>query len=341
MALAQDDPGFGQGREIERGTYESRPGKPAHYFSEEELRETLRGFENIEIGRVEEILSHTVEESRIYRFYCASAYKRALARDFDGKGYHRASRHQKEWGNRLLAELDLPADASVLDLGCGDGVLTARLADRVSSGLVIGIDSSPSMIAAARKLARPNLRFEMLDINEFAFRDRFDLIFSNAATLHWVKDHQGLLARTYEALKPGGRIRFNFAGEGNCAHFIRVVRALMAEPRFVPHFAEFEWPWYMPSPEEYGRLLAAYPFTQARVWGESADRRFVDAEEMTKWIDQPSLVPFLGTLSGEEARLFRDEVVARMLAECGQRDGTYGEEFRRINVAAGKAGAGR
>ena len=269
-----------------------------------------------------------------------SAFKPGEKIDFDGEAYRRASRHQKEWGGKLLAELDLPADASVLDLGCGDGVLTARLADLVPSGMVLGIDSSPGMIAAARKLTRPNLRFELLDLNELAFKEEFDLIFSNAA-LHWVKDHRNLLAKVHEALKPGGRIRFNFAGEGNCAHFIRIVRAVMAEPRFAAHFAEFEWPWYMPSPEEYGRLIGAQPFVEVRVWGENADRDFADADEMTRWIDQPSLVPFLGYLPREEAKLFRNEVVARMLAECGKEDGRYGEEFRRINVVAGKSWPGR
>ncbi len=65
--------------------------------------------------------------------------------EFDGEQYKAASRHQKEWGDRLIAELPLTGGERVLDLGCGDGVLTERLARRVPRGRVIGILLAPAV----------------------------------------------------------------------------------------------------------------------------------------------------------------------------------------------------
>ena len=253
--------------------------------------------------------------------------------EFDGAEYRKASTHQKEWGARLIDELRLAGNEDILDLGCGDGVLTARLAELVPHGSVLGIDSSVGMIGSAAEHVQPNLSFRLMDISEIDFARAFDVIFSNA-TLHWVKDHQNPLARVHSALRPGGIARFNFAANGNCAEFFEVVQEVMARPDHRLHFADFEWPWYMPKIEDYRRLLQDSPFDDARVWGENADRAFPSAESLTGWIDQPSIVPFLQPLPAEDRRRFRDTVVQRMIARTGRPDGTYFVSFRRINVFA-------
>jgi trans-aconitate methyltransferase len=114
-----------------------------------------------------------------------------MPHEFDGKKYEKASGHQKEWGAKLIAELDLRGNERVLDLGCGDGNLTAQIADLLLEGEIVGIDASRSMIEAAMPKSRKNLQFLLMDINELDFVDRFDIVLSNA-TLHWVKDHKRL-----------------------------------------------------------------------------------------------------------------------------------------------------
>ena len=256
-----------------------------------------------------------------------------MAHEFDGKKYEQASAHQKEWGKTLIAELDLEGTERILDLGCGDGALSAHLADLVPNGEVVGIDASRGMIEAARSKVRNNLRFLLMDINELNFVEQFDVVFSNA-TLHWVKDHRRLLRNVDRALVRGGRLRFNFAGEGNCSHFFSVVREAMAAQEFAAHFAGFDWPWYMPSVEEYSALMDAGGMENGRVWGENADRYFSDAEEMIRWIDQPSLVPFLAHVPDSAKPRFRECVIRRMIEETRQDDGRCSETFRRINVSA-------
>jgi trans-aconitate methyltransferase len=255
----------------------------------------------------------------------------ATALGFDGEKYRQASTHQKEWGMKLIAELSLTGRERILDLGCGDGALTAQLAARVPKGFVVGIDSAPSMIAAATHQARPNLKFELLDMRQLDYDEKFDVVFSNSA-LHWVKDHHNLLYRVLRALKPGGFARFNFPADGNCATFNRTVQQVMALPRYAPGFRTFEWPWYMPTPDDYRLLASQFPCRELRVYGENADRFFPDAETMIRWIDQPCLVPFLPCVTPPDREAFRAEVIERMIQATRQPDGRCFELFSRVHM---------
>ena len=146
-----------------------------------------------------------------------------MAHAFNGKKYEKASAHQKEWGVKLITELDLQGDERVLDLGCGDGTLSVQLSELLPKGEVVGIDASQGMIDAALPKAKENLHFRLMDIYELNFVEEFDVVFSNA-TLHWIKDHQNLIHNASRSLRTSGRIRFNFAGDGNCSHFFKVIR---------------------------------------------------------------------------------------------------------------------
>jgi trans-aconitate 2-methyltransferase len=254
--------------------------------------------------------------------------------EFDAKRYERSSAHQQGWGERLIDELALAGHEHILDLGCGDGRLTAQLAERVPQGRVLGIDASQNMINQACLGHRAeNLEFRLMDINEMDFQDEFDVIFSNA-TLHWIKDHQRLLASAHKALRSGGMLRFNFAGQGNCSTFFDVVRRTMSEEPFATAFQGFEWPWFMPGVDEYEELVAGSGFTHLEVWQEDADTVFATVEALIGWIDQPSLVPFLAHLQGSDRQRFRDIVVDRMVECTRQANGIFLEVFRRINMRA-------
>ena len=260
-----------------------------------------------------------------------------MAYDFDGEKYKKASKHQKEWGNKVIEEMNIKENSIILDLGCGDGVLTQILSSKVPKGKVIGIDASKGMIETAKEIREYNLEFRLMDINNFHFEEKFDLIFSNAA-LHWVKDHKKLFDKCNNELKDCGRIRFNFAGSGNCQNFFQVVREITMYEEYSTYFKDFEWPWYMPSTNEYKKLAEETKvFKNISVYEEDADRYFQNKEELIGWIDQPSIVPFINILPQKIKKEFRDKVVKEMLKKTKQEDGTYFETFRRINILAEKA----
>ena len=174
-----------------------------------------------------------------------------------------------------------------------------------------------------------------MDVNFMDFEKRFDLIFSNAA-LHWIIDHKNLLERSYRALKTNGKIAWNFAGGGTCSNFFEVIREKMKSNKYAEYFKDFEWPWFMPSKAEYIELIKSVNFSKAEVSEKNEDRFFADKEEMIRWIDQPSIVPFIKQIPDELKEEFRSEVVEEMISRTIQPDGRCFETFRRINVTAVK-----
>ncbi len=258
--------------------------------------------------------------------------------DFDGKKYEKASFHQQEWGNKLISELNLFGNEKILDLGCGNGTLTANLADLVPNGSVLGIDASQGMLDVARYKKRDNLTFKLMDINKLELSGKYDVIFSNA-TLHWIKDHQSLWKNVKNLLSEQGIVRFNFAADGNCQYFFRTIHKAMMLDEYKKFFKHFEWPWYMPSIEEYKKLVKPFSLSEIKIWGEKADYLFPDSESIVGWINQPSIVPFLKLLPENQKELFRNFVIEQMLKNTAQENGGYFETFRRINIYAKNANA--
>lgn len=255
--------------------------------------------------------------------------------EFDGKKYKLASKHQKEWGKELISELSFKGNETVLDLGCGDGILTEQLSFLVPYGNALGIDASINMIETAKMLCKNNLDFIHMNINEINFENEFDFIFSNAA-LHWVKDHKQLLKNIYRALKTHGRILWDFGGFDNCFYFIDVIQKKISENKYKKYFKNFEWPWFMPSKSQYEKLISAVGFSAYTITEVNRDRYFSTASEMIKWIDQPCIVPFIKYIPYEIKEEFRQEVIEEMLKRTHQSNNTYFETFRRIKVYAQK-----
>ena len=171
-----------------------------------------------------------------------------------------------------------------------------------------------------------------MDIDTLELHDKYDVIFSNAA-LHWVKDHQRLWQNLKTILSEKGIVRFNFAADGNCVHFLKIIREAITMDEYKKYFVNFEWPWYMPTIEEYKKIVEPLSFSELKIWGENADRLFPDKESIIGWINQPSIVPFLKCIEESKRDKIRNYVIDRMLQSTSQKDGYY-ETFRRINVYA-------
>ncbi|MEW5733662.1 MAG: methyltransferase domain-containing protein [Thermodesulfobacteriota bacterium] len=254
---------------------------------------------------------------------------------FDGEKYRASSAPMRSWGRSALSDLAFSGDERVVDLGCGSGELASEMADRVPQGKVLGLDANESMIRAAReKHQKPNLSFAVSDIRELALLNEVDLFFSNA-TLHWIKEHDRLLAALYRGLAPGGRARLSFAGRGNCPHFFAIVKDISAAAPFAPAFAGFVWPWYTPGPEEYREKVSRLPFSSARVWEETISQDFPEEKALLGWLDQPALVPFQTHLAKRAPELsagFRKQAAERMTQVSRQADGSFRETFIRIHA---------
>lgn len=155
-------------------------------------------------------------------------------------------------GAPVLALLDPWPGERILDLGCGDGVLTERIVAAGAS--VLGLDASPEMVAAAR--AR-GLDAEVADAQSLDLAPGFDAAFSNAA-LHWMLEKERVAAGVFGALKPGGRFVGEMGGEGNVASIWAAVRAELRARGRAPR--EEDTHWY-PSVADFTAVYAAAGFT--------------------------------------------------------------------------------
>jgi trans-aconitate methyltransferase len=153
----------------------------------------------------------------------------------------------------VLELLDAHSGERILDLGCGTGHLTAKIAE--TGAHVVGVDRSPEMIFQAKE-KYPSLRFEIMDAREIQLEGNFDAVFSNA-TLHWIKEPERAIAGIRRLLRQGGRFVAEFGGKGNTGELLKSIQQAWAKLQLAgppPH------PWYYPTIAEYASLLEQHGF---------------------------------------------------------------------------------
>jgi trans-aconitate methyltransferase len=157
-------------------------------------------------------------------------------------------------GEAVFQLLNPRAGERILDVGCGEGSLTERLV--AAGATVVGVDASEEMVAAAR--AR-GLDARMIDAERLPFEREFDAVFSNAA-LHWVRDHDAMLAGVRRALKPGGRFVAEFGGHGNVAAIQVAIRSVLAHRGWETNIHR-----YYATPAEYSARLQTHGFSVSHI----------------------------------------------------------------------------
>ncbi len=171
----------------------------------------------------------------------------AARQHWDPDRYARNARFVADLGAPLLDLLAPQPGEAILDLGCGDGALTAALAERCGS--VVGVDSSPEQVAAAR---RRGIDARIADGHALTFDQAFDAILTNAA-LHWMLRPDAVIEGMWRALRPGGRLVGEMGGHGNVARIREALEAAMADRGIDAALLR----WYFPTVDDYrGRLTA-------------------------------------------------------------------------------------
>ena len=230
-----------------------------------------------------------------------------------------------EYGADLLDLLDPAPGERVLDLGCGTGHLTRKVAD--AGAAVVGIDSSSEMVGRARQ-EYPGLDFLCADARALPFSTAFDAVLSNAV-LHWIDDgdQDAAIGSIHEALRPGGRLVAELGGAGNVG---AITEATLAELRERGHGATH--PWYFPDLGEYAARLEAGGFevTYARLFDRATE---LDGEEgLRNWLSMFGDSLLCGLR--EEER----EAVVAAIEDRLRPDLFYGDRwiagYRRLRVVA-------
>ena len=219
---------------------------------------------------------------------------------WDAAGYAAHSEVQSVWAHDLLTGLNLQGDEHVLDVGCGDGKITAEIARAVPNGKVLGTDISPEMIAFAQgrfdRSVYPNLFFSVLDARCLS-RDALpldrsmDLVFSNAA-LHWVDDHERFLEGAASILRPGGRLLISCGGQGNARDVFLALRPEMRLKRWRSFFRKMPTPYFFHTPSEYHDWLPRHGFKVRSVRLTPKDAVYQGTEGFAAWL-RTTWIPYV------------------------------------------------
>lgn len=238
------------------------------------------------------------------------------------------ARHAFVWqlGEDLVHMLEPKPGERILDLGCGTGQLTRKIAD--SGADVLGLDASPDMIGQARQ-NYPELRWVLADASRMSFDGEFDAVFSNAA-LHWMLDADAVGQGIGRALRPGGRFVAEFGGKGNVARIESAIQNIAAR--------YFENPprkrTFYPSVGEYSRLLEScrLEVRMARLFDRPTPLE--GANGIEDWIRQFKWY-FFDPLPAARAAQALEETV-ELLRPALFRDGRWWADYRRLRLLAVK-----
>ena len=171
--------------------------------------------------------------------------------EWNATGYARISALQQQMAVDALALVSLGGTETVLDIGCGQGKVTAEIAARVPLGRVMGIDPSHDMIDFANAhFAGANLRFTVGDARALAYAAEFDRVVSFNA-LHWVVDQDAALQSIRRALIPGGSALLRLVPTGERKSLEAVVEETRKSPRWRTAFAGFDDPYLRLTPDQY------------------------------------------------------------------------------------------
>jgi trans-aconitate methyltransferase len=243
---------------------------------------------------------------------------------WDPERYARNARFVSDLGSPVVELLAPQPGERILDLGCGDGVLTQRLG---SIGCdVVGVDASAEQVAAARA---QGLDCRVMDGERLIFEADFDAVFSNAA-LHWMKRADDVIAGVWRALRPGGRFVAECGGHGCVATIVRALEHALAE-RGVD--ARAVNPWYFPTEQDYAERLRGRGFSVRSI--KLIPRPTALPGDVIGWLETFA-ESFTHAIAPGLRRAFLDEVKERLLPDLCDAEGRWTADYVRLRFAADK-----
>lgn len=224
------------------------------------------------------------------------------------------------YGEGVLSLIDAPEGAKALDLGCGNGELTASLKKRGYD--VIGLDASPELLAEARK-NHPDISFINGDACDFTLETQVDVVFSNAV-FHWIDEERqdDMLRCVYNAMNRGGQFVFEFGGAGNNRLIHRALRK-----EFSQYGYEYHMPFYFPTIGEYAPRLerAGFKVTDAFLFDRPTE--LFSNNGMADWINMFVKTPF-DQVREEDRKAIVEGAVDRLRYPLQQDDKWYADYVR-------------
>ena len=251
-----------------------------------------------------------------------SANVRDISDQWDAGEYAANARFVSNYGEAIVDLLNPQSEERILDLGCGDGALTAKIG--ASGAVVTAVDASESMVTAAR-IAGIDAHLQAGE--NLSYRQEFDAVFSNAA-LHWMTQPNKVANGVFEALKPGGRFVGEMGGMGNVAAIHTAILAVYARHGLDGSVMS---PWYFPSIDEYTAVLRDAGLTVRNM--ALIPRPTPVTAGMAKWLETLA-APYLNRLAPDRREQLRDEIVALLRPVLCDQAGNWTADYVRLRFVA-------
>jgi len=251
----------------------------------------------------------------------------------DAKIYHSNSELQWHVAMETIDLISWKVTEHVLDIGCGDGKITAFLTQKLPKGSVLGIDISQAMIDFASlnysQSDYPNLNFQKLDASEILFENQFDRVVS-FSTLHWVMDQEKALKAIYRALVPGGAVCIQTYGTG-LMNVTVIGDSLIHSEKWAQYFPSYIKQRVFFTDKEYQVLLECAGFKQVSVIGSWSDTPFANRQALINFVKP--LLNFIRHLPIKLQQEFIEEVVDKIISIAGiTEDGII--HYKTFNIQA-------
>ncbi len=240
--------------------------------------------------------------------------------------YNRFSSQREEPFWDLAGLLEPTAGSNVVDLGCGDGRLTAALHKYLNAGQTLGVDSAPGMLSKTELYASECVRFEQGDIASWSAPQPFDIIFANAS-IQWVDDHRSVISTLKGYLAQGGQIAIQVPS--NADHVIYQLASQLGTEWLGSASPPDTVTTNVLKPEEYAELMDALGFDRQHVRLVVYPHRLSSTSDTVEWVKGTSLNRFKAVLSDEDYLGFVDEFRSRVIKELGDQS-PYFFTFKRI-----------
>lgn len=226
---------------------------------------------------------------------------------WDGAKYARNSKSQEDSALAFLQEVKLKGNERILDVGCGDGKITAGLARKVPKGFVLGVDISPSMISFAEQTyaKQGNLHFERQDAANLKLDQTFDLV-TSFTVMQWVVEQETALRKFHKVLKPYGKLWIQMP-MGLPSELQSAVDTVKSRSEWASYFEGFNPPWRFYQPDEYRHLLWKTRFSPTEIDMVTLNEKFHSRRAFHGFIRQ--WFPYLRPLPEDQKDRFLEEVL--------------------------------
>jgi trans-aconitate 2-methyltransferase len=232
--------------------------------------------------------------------------------------------------NDLASLISARPDLDIIDLGCGTGELTLKLAEKFPGCRITGIDSSPQMLAKASQIAAPPVCFKLQDIANFD--GSWDIIFSNAV-LHWIDDHETLIPRLFSHLRPGGQIVVQIPNNNSSPSHTGIIETAREEPFFSALAG-----WTRKSPllglDNYAQLLYQCGAVDIILFEKAYLHTVANSDAIADWTAATTLLPYFERLPARLHEAFMESYRAKLKLAWPTSPTLF--PFRRIIFSAAK-----